>query len=82
MTSATEAMHIDDREDENGSKIQDSEAVRDGDFDSADISKMLDEEPSQHPLDRLRAIMLEATFDVLFWCHSNFDHIHLAMLCK
>jgi hypothetical protein len=78
MTSATEAMHIDGHEDEN----EDSKGVRDGDFDSEAIIEMLNEEPSQHPLDPLRAIILEATLNVLQRCEMEFDYKHLAMLCK
>lgn len=69
MTSETEAMQIDDKE-------------RGNDFDPEDVDKMLNEKPSQHPLDRLRAMMLTATFDVMCNFNTDFDRTHLAMLCK
>jgi hypothetical protein len=51
-------------------------------FDPKAVDELVDERPSIHPLDRLRAIVVKATVEILAREKADFNHLHLAMLFK
>jgi hypothetical protein len=76
----------DEDEDEasnNGDSPSDAIFIDDqDDFDPKAIDELVDERPSIHPLDGLRAIVVHAAVEILAREKADFNHLHLAMLFK